>query len=72
MATSTKLSLSFMKSNGDSINFTYSNAKNNVTAANVKSLMEGMVANGDIFEKVPAAIKSATIITTERTAVDLS
>ena len=72
MATSTKLSLNFMKSNGDTINFIYSNAKNNVTAANVLLIVEGMVANGDIFEKTPAAIKSAKIITTEETQIDLS
>ncbi len=72
MAISTKLSLSFTKSNGDAINMNYGNIKQDVSAANVKSLMEGIVANGSIFEKVPAAIKSAKIITTEETAVDLS
>ena len=72
MAISTKLSLNFAKSNGDAVNITYNHAKNNVSAANVKSLMEGIVANGEIFEKAPAIIKSAKIITTEDTPVDLS
>ena len=72
MAISTKLSLNFTKINGDAINMTYGNIKQDVSSANVKSLMEGIVANGSIFEKVPAAIKSAKIITTEETAVDLS
>lgn len=72
MAISTKLKLGFTKSNGDSVSMSYANIKQDVSAANVKSLMEGIVANGSIFEKVPAAIKSALIITTEQTAVDLS
>lgn len=70
--TATKLVLNFLKSNGDKISYTYQNAKNNVTAANVKSLMEGMVTNGDIYEKVPAAILSAKLVTTEETVIDLS
>ena len=72
MAISTRLSLDFTKSNGDLINITYGNIKQDVSAANVKALMEGIVANGSIFENVPAAIKSAKIITTEATAVNLS
>lgn len=72
MATSTKLKMDFAKSNGDDMSITYNYIKNNVSNANVKALMEGMITNGAIYEKVPAIIKSATIITTEETAVDLS
>ena len=72
MANSTKLSLTFAKDNGEAVTFTYSHAKKTASAANVKSLMEGMVANGAIFEKAPAAVKSAKFITVEETAVDLS
>ena len=74
MATSLKLSLSFLGSNGNSINhsFNYSKAKEDIVDANVKALMEGMVANGDIYENPPAAIKSAKIVKTEESAIDLS
>ena len=72
MATSTKLWLNFTRSNGGSMNLTYNHAKSNASAANVKALMQGIVANGNIFQKTPAAIKSAKIITTEETEVDLS
>ena len=43
-----------------------------VTDATVKTLMQGIIANGDIFENVPAALKSAKLVTTSETAVDLS
>ena len=72
MATSTKLSLNFAKSNGKSMNLSYSYARQDVSNANIKALMQGIVANGAIFENTPAAINSAKIITTETTDVDLS
>lgn len=71
-AINTKLQMTFTKANGDNVSMTMKHCKQDLSAANVKSLMEGIVANGSIFEKVPAAIKSAVIITTESTAVDLS
>ena len=67
-----KLVMGFTKANGDNISITMKYAKQDVSTANIKSLMEGIVANGSIFEKVPAAIKSAYIETTEKTAIDLS
>ena len=70
--TNTKLVLTFAKANGDSLSQTYSNAKSNVSSANVKALMEGIIANGAIFTSVPAVMKSAKIVTTTETAVDLS
>lgn len=72
MATSTKLSLNFTKNDGGSMNLSYNYAKKEFNAANVKALMEGIVANGDIFERIPAAAKSAKIVTIEETAIDLS
>ena len=72
MATSTKLSLNFAKSNGNSMNLSYSYARQDASNANIKALMQGIVANGAIFENTPAAIRSAKIITTETTDVDLS
>lgn len=72
MAISTRLLLNFKKSNGELISIVYNDIKQDVSAANVKTLMEGIVANGSIFEKVPATIVDAKIITTEATAVDLS
>ena len=72
MAASSKLILSFADSNDDNVNFTYNHAKKEASSSNVKALMEGIVANGEIFEKTPASIKSAKIVTTETQEVDLS
>ncbi|MBR1486952.1 MAG: DUF2922 domain-containing protein [Synergistaceae bacterium] len=72
MANSTKLSLTFARSTGESVTFTYNHAKKEAGAANVKSLMEGIIANNAIFEKAPVSIKSAKFVTVEETAVDLS
>ena len=72
MATTTKLLMNFTKSDGDLISMSYNHAKKEFNKANVKSLMEGIVANGAIFEKTPFAIKSAKVITTESVDVDLN
>jgi len=72
MATSTRLSLDFSDSHGNLINMTYSNAKNNVTDAQVKALMQGIIANGSIFADIPVTIREAHVITTEAIPVDLS
>lgn len=72
MSTERKLYMKFEKSNGDEISMSYAHIKNNVSDANIKSLMLGIVANGKIFEKVPAEMKSAYIQSTEKQAIDLS
>ncbi|MBQ7197075.1 MAG: DUF2922 domain-containing protein [Synergistaceae bacterium] len=72
MASVSKLSLTFAKENGDSMSINYSYADPNASASNIKTLMQSIVTNGDIFENPPVAIKSAKIVTTEETAIDLS
>lgn len=69
-----KLVLGFAKANGDPIKQTYNYAKDSstISTANVKSLMDGIIANGDIFENVPATKQYARVITTETTELDLS
>ena len=46
MTTTTKLSLNFAKSNGNSMNLSYNYARQDASNANIKLLMEGIVANG--------------------------
>ena len=72
MATTSKLSMKFADSNGDTVNMNYNHAKSDVSNANVRTLMDGIVANGAIFVKVPTIVKSANVITTESREVDLS
>jgi len=54
------------------MNLSYGYARQDASNANIKALMQGIVANGAIFKNTPAAIRSAKIITTETTDVDLS
>ncbi len=72
MTTTTKLVLSFVDSNGDSVSFSYNYADPEVTAANVSALMSGIITNGSIFQKVPATAKGAKLVTTETTEIALS
>ena len=72
MATATKIVLNFAKANGNDMSLSYSYARQDVSNSNIKSLMQGIVANGSIFENVPVAIRSAKIVTTDTTDVDLS
>lgn len=71
-SSSTVLKMTFAKANGNNVSFTMKYARQDSSNANIKSLMEGMVANGEIFENTPVALKSAQIVTTETTEVDLS
>ncbi len=72
MADSTKLVIGFETSTGKSMTLTYNHAKPGATAANVKALMNGIIANGSIFANVPALAKSAKIVTTTESEYDLS
>lgn len=72
MATVTRLAMSFTKSNGDPVTMSYNYAKPTATNAQIKALMQGIITNGSIFKNVPAYIKSAEFITTDKTAIDLS
>ena len=72
MAAGTKLVLTFGTSGDDNATFTYSYAKPGAGAAAVKALMNGMIANGSIFGKVPVTAKSAKEVTTSETVYDLS
>lgn len=71
MATVTRLYLTFTRNNDTTMSVSYNYVKNDISVENVKALMEGIVANGDIFERTPAAIKGARIVTTEETVFDL-
>ncbi len=72
MATSRQLVLNFKKSNGNDMSLVYNYVKENVSNAAVKSLMQGIVANGAIFENTPATIRSAKHVEKTTTDIDLS
>lgn len=72
MAEGTKLVLGFETSTGKSMTLTYNHAKQSPGLANIKSLMNGIIANGSIFAEVPATAKSAKEVTTTEVIYDLS
>ena len=72
MAEGTKLVLSFETSAGKSMTLIYNYAKPAASTANVKALMNGIIANGSIFVNVPATAKSAKEVTTTEDIYDLS
>jgi len=71
-ATATVLKLYFAKANGNEMSMTVKYADPEASNVNIKTLMQGIIANGAIFENTPVAIKSAKIVTTTTTDVDLS
>ena len=66
------LKASFEDSAGKQITSTYNYVKDSVTDAQVKALMQGMVANNDIYANPPIAIVKAEIVTTVTRAVNLA
>ena len=68
----TNLKLVFVGSANKKVAFTYPDAYSAATATQVKTLMQNMVANGDIFAEVPVALESATFVTTTSVPVNLS
>jgi len=71
MAT-TNLRLVFTGSANKKVNFNYPDANASVPAVQVKTLMQRIVANNDIFAEQPLAMESATFVTTTSVPVDLS
>lgn len=72
MASGSKVDLRFASSLGKELKFVYSNINPEVQVANVQALMNGMIANGSIFETAPAIIKGATLIETTETSLNVS
>ena len=68
----TNLRLFFRAFGDKKVNFSYPDADSNASAAQVKTLMQIMVANGEIFAEPPLSIESATFVTTTSVPVDLS
>ncbi len=72
MASGTKLVLGFQNAAGTSMTLSYNHVKASATTANVKALMNGIIANGVIFANVPVVAKSAKLVTTTEDEYDLS
>lgn len=71
MASGTKLELVFGTSSGSvTMNFNY--ADPDASTEDVTALMNGIIANGAIFEKVPTSIKSASIVEITETILNVT
>ena len=66
-----RLVMAFTGTDGDA-SFSYNYAKPNASTADIKTLVTGMITNGDIFANPAVAAKSAKIVTTSETVIDLS
>ena len=71
MASGTKLVCTFKTSNDKTISMTFNYAKSNATTANVKTLMNTIIANGAIFANVPVYSISAKTQTTSENEFNL-
>ncbi len=72
MAEGTKLVLTFDANGDKTATFTFNYAKPSATTAQVKALMNAMIANKEIYENQPVTAKSAKAITTSETVYDLA
>ena len=66
------LRLVFESSGGRKINFSYTNVNPEASATQVKTLMQVLIANGDIFAEVPMSIVGAEFIGRQVTPVDVA
>lgn len=71
MASGNVLELKFQTTYGEKT-FRFTRVKNNATSANVKNLVNTMIANGSIYAYPPLVAISAKIIVTSENAIDLS
>ena len=71
MAAKAKLVLDFAGTNGD-VSFSYNYADDEASTASIKALVNGLIANGSIFENPPVTAKNAKVITTTTSEYNLN
>lgn len=72
MAVGTKLIITFLDASSTERNFTFNYAKSNATTQNIKALAQGLITNGSIFTNVPVTAKSAKLVVSTETDIDIS
>ena len=68
----TNLRLAFTGAGGKKVSFNFPFANSSAAAIQVKTLMQVIVANGDIFSEIPTALDSASFVTNTVTPVNLA
>ncbi len=71
MASSANLVLTFGDTYDRDLVAVYPYIDTEVEAASVKALMQSIIANGSIFDLPPVTMKSAKIVETDETFIDL-
>ena len=69
---STKLVLEFADAEGKTINMEFNYADSSADTMDVKTLMNTIIANGDIFVNVPVTAKSAKRVTITESQYNIS
>ena len=72
MASGCKLVMTFVDANGTNRDFVFNYAKSSATVENIKALAQGIITNGSIFENVPVSAKSAKLLVTSETTIDVA
>lgn len=72
MAEGTKLRLTFVDTDASTMSLNYNYADSSVSTSDVRVLMNAMIDNNDIFERKPAVIKNAMVITTTETTIPVT
>lgn len=70
MATNAKLQLKFGTADGVKT-WSFSNAKINPSSSNVKTLVNTILANGSIYRYQPLEVRTASVVVTNETFIDL-
>lgn len=72
MAAGTKIVFIFGNADGNTLNFSYNYGDEEAEVSDIKTAMNTMITNGDIFRNVPVSIKGAKAVVTSETEFDLS
>ena len=67
-----KLVINFITDTGKNARFVYAYADKDAEKNDIKALVNGIIANGSIFQNVPIAVQSVQIISTNTTNIDIS
>lgn len=72
MATTTKLQLTFLDSEGTSITHSYNYADPEASTSSIQNFANVILTNKAVFTKQPQTLKSGKIVTTETTDIEFS
>lgn len=71
MATTTKLVITYATSEGSSTTHSWNHAKTNISGEQASAIASTTIANGSIFAKVPVLAKTAKLVTTTDTELEI-